>query len=184
MKKKTNWPIILGITAVVLCLMSCACIALAVVLASSLYPSSPDTVLLRTGQAAPDFELISLDGQPVRLSQFQGQPVVLSFGATWCSHCSLSAPVLEEAHQNQPGLIVLLVDIMETVEVVREHTEEMGSTHPVLLDSEGVVAELYGISAIPSVLFIDADGIIRAQLVEQLTDELLAENLPLIGITP
>ncbi|MFZ5878010.1 MAG: TlpA family protein disulfide reductase [Chloroflexota bacterium] len=184
MEKKTYWPIILGIVAVALCLMTCACIVLAVILARSLQTSPSDTVSLPVGQAAPDFELTSLDGETVRLSRFQGRPVVLAFGATWCPSCRLSAPVLEEAHQNHPELVVLLVDINETLKVVQEHTQEMGSTHPVLLDSDGAVSDLYKIFAIPTAYFIDADGIIRALSVGQLTPEALAENLPLIGVTP
>jgi hypothetical protein len=38
--------------------------------------------------------------------------------------------------------------------------------------------------AIPTELFIDADGIIRAKIIESVTPELLAEKLPLIGVEP
>ncbi len=38
---------------------------------------------LRPGTAAPDFTLVSLAGEDVRLSQFKGRPVVLSYFATW-----------------------------------------------------------------------------------------------------
>jgi hypothetical protein len=38
--------------------------------------------------------------------------------------------------------------------------------------------------AIPTVLFIDMDGIIRAKIIEGVTPKLLAEKLPLIGVNP
>ncbi len=183
MGKKTNWPLILGIAAGV-CLLCCICVVLAIVFAPNLYQFSLDNSSLRVGQAAPDFELTSLDGETVRLSQFQGQPVVLSFGATWCPDCRIEAPLLEEVHQNHPELVVLLVDSNETPGVVQGYAEKMGLTHLILLDSDGAVSELYEIFAIPTELFIDADGIIRAKLVEQVTPELLAEKLALIGVTP
>lgn len=94
------------------------------------------------------------------------------------------APLLEEIHQAHPELVVLLVDSNETLGVVQGYAEKMGITHPILLDPDGVVSELYEIFAIPTELFIDADGIIRAKLVEQVTPELLAEKLALIGVVP
>ena len=36
-------------------------------------------------ETAPDFALVDLDNQPVNLSDFRGQPVVLNFWATWWS---------------------------------------------------------------------------------------------------
>ena len=43
---------------------------------------------------------------------------------------------------------------------------------------------LYQVFAIPTELFIDANGIIRAKIIERVTPELLVEKLPLIGIAP
>lgn len=36
------------------------------------------------GKAAPEFELATLDGGQVRLSELRGQPVIINFWATWC----------------------------------------------------------------------------------------------------
>jgi hypothetical protein len=46
------------------------------------------------------------------------------------------------------------------------------------------VSDLYHVFAIPTVLFIDAQGLIQAQVIEGVTYQLLAEKLPLIGIQP
>ena len=37
-----------------------------------------------TGMSAPDFVLKSVSGQNLRLSEFRGEVVMLTFGATWC----------------------------------------------------------------------------------------------------
>jgi hypothetical protein len=50
------------------------------------------------------------------------------------------------------------------------------------LDQYGSVNQLYQVFAIPTVLFIDGDGVIRAKIIEKVTPEILEEKLPLIGI--
>src|SRR4051794_32605150 len=44
------------------------------------------------GQMAPDFELQTLDGHKVKLSDFRGKAVVLNFWATWCQPCKIEMP--------------------------------------------------------------------------------------------
>ena len=184
MKKKTNWLAILGISAVGICLIACLGVGLAIRFAPNIYQYSLDNSSLKVGDAAPDFELTSLEGETVRLSQFKGQPVLLTFGASWCPDCRVEVPLLQDLHERHPELVILLVDSKEGRDIVQEYADELGITHPILLDQNGAVNELYQIFAIPTELFIDAEGIIRAKLVEHVTPELLAEKLPLIGITP
>ena len=183
MEKKINWPLILGVAAA-LCMLACACLILAVAFAPKLYQFSIDQSSLSVGQAAPDFELPALNGKTVRLSDFKGQPVLLSFGATWCSDCRVEAPLLEAVHQSHPELIVLLVDSGEPQDIVQKYIDRMGITHAVLLDTDSSVNNLYKIVAIPTELFIDENGIIRAKLVEKVTSKLLDKKLTLIGIQP
>ena len=136
------------------------------------------------GTIAPDFELSALNGERIRLSQFAGQPVVLSFNATWCPDCDRAAPLIQKMHEDHPKLIVLIIDGSESIDVVRKSTEELGYTFPVLLDSDYSVDRQYAISAIPTVFFIDGNGIIQAKVIETVTAELLEDALPLIGIEP
>jgi thiol-disulfide isomerase/thioredoxin len=116
------------------------------------------------------------------LSDFQGKPILLTFGATWCPDCRAEAPLLEELHQKYPGLVVLAVDSKEGAGVVQAYADEFGITHRILLDEDGAVGQLYQVFAIPTVLFIDADGMIRAKIIEKVTLEILEEKLPLIGV--
>jgi thiol-disulfide isomerase/thioredoxin len=104
--------------------------------------------------------------------------------ATWCPGCRAEAPVLEELHQEHPELAILMVDSKESPDIVQQFADEFKITYPILLDRDGAVMELYQVFAIPTVLFIDGDGIIRAKVIEAVTPELLAEKLPLIGFQP
>ncbi|MBL8077816.1 MAG: TlpA family protein disulfide reductase [Anaerolineales bacterium] len=184
MEKKNTRLVIILVSIFGICLIGCLAIGLAIRFAPNLYEYSLENSSLQVGDVAPDFELPTLDGGTVRLSQFKGQPVLLSIGASWCPDCRIEAPLLQNLHENHPELIVLLVDSRESLDVVRRFADEFGMTHPVLLDQNGEIMELYQVFAIPTELFIDKDGIIKAKIIEGVTPELLAEKLPLIGVTP
>ena len=184
MKKKTNWWVIIGVSVIGICLMGCLGIGLFIHFAPDIYQYALNTSSLKIGAAAPDFELSTLTGETVRLSQFQGQPVLLSIGASWCPDCRVETPLLEEVHKSHPELVILLVDSQESNEVVQQFADDFGITYPILLDTDGQISQLYQVFAIPTELFIDKDGIIRAKIIEKVTPELLAEYLPKIGINP
>ena len=44
------------------------------------------------GITAPNFDLATLDGQRVKLSDYRGKAVLLNFWATWCSPCKVEMP--------------------------------------------------------------------------------------------
>lgn len=114
---------------------------------------------------APDFELPSLDGQYVSLSDLQGKPVFINFWATSCPPCHYEMPYLEEVYQewHDQGLVLLAINIGENPQEVWAFLQEFGYSFPVLLDRTGEVASKYNIWAwgIPVSFFIDKDGVIQ-----------------------
>ncbi len=113
------------------------------------------------GEPAPDFRLRSLDDeQPVALSDFLGQPVVVNFWATWCVPCRVEMPFLQAIADRHAadGLVVLAVDVQESYDEVLPWVVEMGMTMPVLLDEMGDTADIYRIKTFPTTYFIGADG--------------------------
>jgi peroxiredoxin len=174
----------IGLSLGGLCLLGCIAVAGLALFFPSIYQYALETSSLAVGEAAPDFELTSLTDESIRLSQFRGQPVLLSIGASWCPDCRAEAPIIEKLHKEHPELVILLVDSKEASDVVGRFVDEFGITHPVLLDQDGTVSDLYQVFAIPTEIFIDQDGIIRAKIIESVTPELLAEKLPLIGVEP
>jgi peroxiredoxin len=115
------------------------------------------------GDAAPDFQLTSLDGQAVSLSDLKGNPVLLNFWATWCVPCKMETPYLQEIYDEWQvmGLVLLAVDISESSSKVEAFMQSEGFSLPVLLDSAGKVAKKYGIWVIPTTFFIDLNGVIQ-----------------------
>jgi peroxiredoxin len=137
-------------------------------------------------RAAPDFLLRSMDGDPVRLSDMQGHPLVVNFFASWCAPCRTETPDLidlYEQHQSE-GLELLAVNLREAEQPVSSFADEFGVPYPVLLDRDGQVARTWRIggpnSGIPSTYFIDEQGVVRKVVFGNLTDKLRDEGLALI----
>ncbi len=117
------------------------------------------------GRPAPDFTLSTLDGQPVQLSDLQGQPVILNFWATWCSPCRVEMPDLQAAHADHvdDGVVILGVNLTrrDNLDDVPGFLDEFGITYPVVLDERGEVTNLYKVRGQPASVFIDKDGVVN-----------------------
>jgi peroxiredoxin len=121
----------------------------------------------RVGNQAPDFSLTDLDGNTVSLTDFRGQGVLLNFWASWCGPCRTEMPYLQEIHEQWSylGIAVLAVNLEESQTTVNNFVTDNNLTFPVLLDTQAEVAKMYSISAIPTTVFIDKDGIITERKV-------------------
>lgn len=133
------------------------------------------------GKPAPDFTLESLDGGRASLSDFRGTLVMLSFFATWCPHCQAETPHIVKLY-NELGpekLQVVAVSLGETRDKVEAYRQEYNVPYPLLLDPQGISANLYYVQSIPLNVFIDADGLILSgyggELDEAQLREILAE---------
>jgi len=118
----------------------------------------------RKGFLAPDFELATLDGGIVRLSELRGNPVLINFWASWCGPCRTEMPHIQAAYENHArnGLVVLGVDQMESPGSVSRFAEEFGLTFPIPMDSDGEVSAVYQARGLPTSFFVDPDGVIQA----------------------
>ncbi len=115
----------------------------------------------RVGHLAPDFQLTAVDGNVVRLSQFRGRAVVLTFFVSWCHPCEEELPVLEAVQRDEGNrLAVIAVNYQDFPEDTRRFVERLGITYPALIQdaTKNPVAARYGVHGIPVTFFIDARG--------------------------
>ncbi len=109
---------------------------------------------------ATDFTLENLEGAKLSLKDFKGKVVLLNFWASWCGPCQWEMPSMEKLWNKfkKNKFVILAVDIQEGKDEVKSFTKEKGYTFPILLDSRGKVARIYGIRAIPTTFLIDQEG--------------------------
>jgi peroxiredoxin len=132
------------------------------------------SLLPKVGDVAPDFETEDLFGNPVRLSQFRGQPVWLMFWGSWCPPCRAEFPDIQSAYAElEPqGLRMLGVSLRETPYDAASYAARNGATFLVLSDpDEADTGAAYPIFNFPTHIFIDRDGVIRSIILEDMSKE-------------
>jgi cytochrome c biogenesis protein CcmG, thiol:disulfide interchange protein DsbE len=137
----------------------------------------------KIGSAAQDFTATTVDGKQVSLSSFKGQPVWLTFGASWCAACVAEAPDIERAYQSfkAKGVVVLAIFITEDSASVRDYATRVGLTFPKVADPDSRIASLYRVYGIPAHFFIDKAGVLRSTKTGGLSSDQIATALN--GIT-
>ncbi|MCY3664246.1 MAG: TlpA disulfide reductase family protein [Gemmatimonadetes bacterium] len=133
---------------------------------------------LQPGQPAPEFSLDDLDGQPVSLSQFKGQVVLIDFWASWCGPCISDLPYLRKIKEETADwpVVFLNVSIDEDEAAWRESIDkhEIEGVH-VRADGFGSeVAKSYQVRGIPSYYLVDSQGLIVERLRIRDIDEIVA----------
>jgi thiol-disulfide isomerase/thioredoxin len=133
------------------------------------------TVGLRPGSLAPElagvranggaWQQLDVNGQPVRIADHRGHGIWINFWASWCAPCQAETPTLRAIDQQyrSQGLDVIGISVRETTAVdVGAYARSYNLTYTIAADLTGDVFNLYGVYALPTQVFIDPSGIIRA----------------------
>ncbi len=127
---------------------------------------------VEVGQAAPNFQATDLDGNPVQLTDLQGEVVLLNIWATWCPPCREEMPSMQRLEEmlGPRGLKIVAVSIDAPVGGVdpggrpggdvAAFGEEMGLTFPLWLDPPGLIQRAYSTTGVPESFVIDRNGTI------------------------
>lgn len=117
--------------------------------------------------SAPDFTLKTLEGKEITLSGLKGKVVLLDFWATWCGPCRESIPHLVQLHKTYQDkgfeVIGMSMDKGEG-ETLRHFVKSMDIPYTIILTPEDV-ARNYGVTALPTTLFIDKEGKVRKKII-------------------
>jgi thiol-disulfide isomerase/thioredoxin len=125
--------------------------------------------------AETDFELTALDGEPVRLSDYRGQWVVVNYWATWCKPCRKEIPDLSDLHDRRSDLTVLGLAFEDTDPADFEtFLEAYPASYPILVvDVYEPPADLGAPRVLPTTHLVDAEGGVVETWLGPVTSEMI-----------
>lgn len=130
------------------------------------------------GDYAYDFEIPSINGKSVKLSDFKGKAVIINFWATWCEPCKVEMPEFEKFYAeygDEVEIMAINITSRESSDKsVQSFIDEHKLTFPILLDTESVFRH-YEVINLPTSIFVDKEGKIIGSHAGELTFEMLEE---------
>ncbi|GIP20148.1 MULTISPECIES: thiol-disulfide oxidoreductase ResA [Paenibacillus] len=115
---------------------------------------------LETGDKAPSFSLLGIDGRVHQLKEYEGKAMVINFWGSWCKPCVKEMPALQHQWEKwkDKGVVVVGINAGEDQMTVQNFAEGRGVTFPVLLDPDSEAQRDYNISPLPTTFFVSAKG--------------------------
>jgi peroxiredoxin len=129
-----------------------------------------DLSQVKEGKPAPNFELTTLAGETVQLSDYKGKKVILNFWATWCPPCKAEMPHMQNFYEKNKGndieiVAVNLTSMDKGKTEIENFVKEYGLTFDIPLDEEGTIGAQYQAFSIPTSYIIDSKGIITKKII-------------------
>jgi cytochrome c biogenesis protein CcmG, thiol:disulfide interchange protein DsbE len=149
---RARWLAAAGIVALVLA----SGVALAV--------SARDDGSEATAPAHLGVEVELLDGGTTTLGDLRGRPVVVNFFASWCPPCVAEMPEFEAVHRDRSDEVAFVgLALQDSRDAAQALVEVTGVSYPVAADPDGVLFRQFGGVAMPTTVFLDADGRVTAR---------------------
>jgi len=146
----------------------------------------PPVKLPRAALAVPsvvpaiDFQLRTLTGEVIRLSDLRGRVVLINFWTTWCTACVGELPELVALQKQKPKNFKILGVSLDFVPdedsdqkldpatirpKIARAIQERGLNYPILLDEQNEVGGTFNGGELPTTILIDAQGNLRRRFV-------------------
>lgn len=127
------------------------------------------------GEPVPELTLTNFDGEPVRLADYAGQPLVVNFFASWCPPCVAEMrDALKPAHAALGDDVAFLgIAMQDTPEAALDVVDETGVTYDLARDPDGQLFAALGLGGMPSTVYVNADS----QVVDRHTGSLTHDQL-------
>ncbi|MFJ8235104.1 thiol-disulfide oxidoreductase ResA [Ureibacillus sp. NPDC094379] len=132
--------------------------------------------VLQEGAEAPNFELVDLNGETHRLSDYEGQGVFLNFWGTWCEPCKKEMPAMDRQYAafKDQGVHVLAVNIAQSDFEVQNFVDTYGLSFPVVIDKTKSVMTAYNINPLPTTMLISPEGKVEKIITGEMTETQIA----------
>jgi thiol-disulfide isomerase/thioredoxin len=120
---------------------------------------------LKVGDVPPDSLGRTLQGERVKLGDYRGKVVIVTFWATWCGPCRQEMPVLATIQKkvSRDQLVVFAVNWKEDHDRFREVAKRLKDIDLSLVsDPDGYYGQRYDVTSIPHMIIVGRDGRVAA----------------------
>ncbi|MGA7913518.1 MAG: TlpA disulfide reductase family protein [Candidatus Dormiibacterota bacterium] len=161
-----RWSLALPVLVVVVAVAAASVVVLST---AGTKTASVDPGVAQVGKRAPGFTSWDLGGKQVRLDQFKGKPVLLTFWATWCTACQDELPALQKIDNTyrSSGLTVLAVDYRETD--TARMSQFLAGLHvnmEAVVDPQGAIAGAFSVDlGLPVNVWLDRNHVVSRVMV-------------------
>jgi thiol-disulfide isomerase/thioredoxin len=117
-------------------------------------------------------------GPPVDLTAYRGRPLVVNFWATWCDPCVKEMPGFQRVWTEVADEVAFLgVDVADGPRQAEPVVAELGISYDLARDPDRTFATESRVYAMPTTLFVDAEGTIVHRATRDLDEAELREAL-------
>ena len=118
---------------------------------------------LQVGVKAPPFVLELIAGGQATMKAPHGNGHVITFMSSWCPCSNESIPLIKDAHQRygERDITFLLVGIQDPESKFEAFVEKWQLPFPAGYDADNKIARAYGVSAPPTTIFVDRQGLVK-----------------------
>lgn len=133
-------------------------------------------------EKVPEFTFTTLDGKEHSISDYAGRKVIVTFWASWCPDCHEQMPLMNkylEMTKQYEDVTYILVNKLDDKKESREKAEKYLKDNEIGLenyyDDDLKAYKLLGLHNVPTTLFIDEEGVLKAWSPKQITSESVFE---------
>lgn len=153
-------------------------VLVAVVLVTSRSSSPSNDSDATAGMPPEDMTLTMLDGSTGSLADYRGRPLVVNFFASWCAPCLAEMPGFEQVHQDLGDQVAFLgVNLQDRVADGQRVVDQTGVTYDIARDPDGALFQHFGAAAMPTTVFVDAQGRVIDVHSGEITARALADQI-------
>ncbi len=139
---------------------------------------------LQVGSSVPDFQLTTLDGDPMSLGAQRGSVVVVNFFASWCNPCREEAADLEAAWRQYQdrGVQFMAIAYKDAESKAQTFLDEFDATYPSAVEPGNRTARAYGVTGVPETFVVDQQGLLVQHFIGPVSQAELSHVIePLLG---
>lgn len=114
---------------------------------------------LEVGDKYPNFSGKLLNGDTFKLSDHEGNVMLINFWATWCGPCVGEMPAFPRLVEKYgDDLVLVAVNVAEDAETVQAFADDNGYDFNIVLDPDYSISDLYPTDGIPYTVIVDRKG--------------------------